>query len=211
MRLGLNINRGKSKVLKTNASNETPITVQGEALEEVRSFTYLGSILDNCGGTDADVKTRIGKARAAFNQLTNIWRSSEFSITTKTRLFNTLIKPILLYGAETWRTNVTTMKKIQVFINTCLRKILKIRWPDKINNEELWQKIKQQPVDEVILHRRWQWIGHTLRKPASNITRQSLTWNPQGKRKKHLPPRSGCRCQADGQDVGAAGENRSEP
>ncbi|KAL6466641.1 hypothetical protein MHYP_G00244450 [Metynnis hypsauchen] len=71
-RLGLNINRGKSKVLKTNASNETPITVQGEALEEVRSFTYLGSILDNCGGTDADVKTHIGKARAAFNQLTNI-------------------------------------------------------------------------------------------------------------------------------------------
>ncbi|XP_048582970.1 syntaxin-7 isoform X1 [Nematostella vectensis] len=97
-RLGLNINRGKSKVFKTNASNETPITVQGEALEEVDTFTYLGSILDNKGGTDADIRTRIGKARAAFYQLKNIWGSSEISITTKIRLFNTIIKPILLYG-----------------------------------------------------------------------------------------------------------------
>ncbi|KAH3850287.1 hypothetical protein DPMN_092695 [Dreissena polymorpha] len=54
-RLGLTINKGISKVFRTNASNNTPITVQGKALEEVDSFTYLGSILDNQGGTDADV------------------------------------------------------------------------------------------------------------------------------------------------------------
>ena len=186
-RLGLTINRGKSKVFRTNASNNTPITVQGEALEEVDSFTYLGSILDNQGGTDADVRTRIGKARAAFHQLKNIWGSSVIGITTKIRLFNTIVKPLLLYGAETWRTTVTTIKKIQVFINTCLRKILKIRWPDKISNEELWRRTNQQPVEEDILQRRWRWIGHTLRKPASNTTRQSLTWNPQGKRKRGRP------------------------
>ncbi|KAK7107318.1 hypothetical protein V1264_015265 [Littorina saxatilis] len=185
--LGLHINRGKSKVFKTNAPNNTPITVEGSALEEVDSFTYLGSILDKQGGTDADVKTRIGKARAAFHQLKKIWGSSEVSITTKIRVFNTIVKPILLYGAETWRTTVTTMKKIQVFINTCLRKILKIRWPEKISNEDLWLRTRQQPVEEDILQRRWRWIGHTLRKPASNITRQALTWNPQGKRKRGRP------------------------
>ncbi|KAH3825350.1 hypothetical protein DPMN_127225 [Dreissena polymorpha] len=48
-RLGLTINRGKSKVFKTNASNNTPITVQGEVLAEVHSFTYLGIILDKQG------------------------------------------------------------------------------------------------------------------------------------------------------------------
>lgn len=186
-RLGLNINRGKSKVFKTNTTNETPITVQGEALEEVDSFTYLGSILDKHGGTDADIRTRIGKARTAFHQLKNIWGSSEISATTKIRLFNTLVKPVLLYGAETWRTTATIMKKIQVFINTCLRKIIKIRWPDKISNVELRQRTKQQPVDQDILHRRWRWIGHILRKPTSNITKQALTWNPQGKRKRGRP------------------------
>jgi hypothetical protein len=50
-------------------------------------------------------------------------------ITTKIRLFNTNVKLILLYGAKTWRTTVTTgtMRNIQVFINTCLRKILEDR------------------------------------------------------------------------------------
>ncbi|KAH3718505.1 hypothetical protein DPMN_061310 [Dreissena polymorpha] len=57
-RLGLTINRGKRMVFRTNASNNTPITVQGEALEEVDSFTYIGSILDNQGGMDADVGNR---------------------------------------------------------------------------------------------------------------------------------------------------------
>ncbi|KAL3866766.1 hypothetical protein ACJMK2_044042 [Sinanodonta woodiana] len=185
--LGLHINSGKSKVFKTNASSNTPITVEGDALEEVDSFTYLGSILDKQGGTDADVKTRIGKARAAFHQLKNIWGSRQFNITTKIRVFNTIVKPILLYGAETWRTTATTMKKIQVFTNTCLRKILKIRWPERISNDELWQRTKQQPVKDDILQRRWRWIGHTLRKPAPNITRQALTWNPQGKRKRGRP------------------------
>ncbi|KAK7114905.1 uncharacterized protein [Littorina saxatilis] len=73
-RFGLNIHKGKSKVLRTNATaNTTPITLDGEALQEVDNFTYLGSIVDKQGGTDVDVRVRIGKARAAFLQLKNVW------------------------------------------------------------------------------------------------------------------------------------------
>lgn len=134
---GLDIHRGKSKVLKVNAVTDTPIRLEGEALEEVESFTYLGSIVDKNSGTDADVKARIGKARAAFHQLNNVWRSSDLGTSTKIRIFNTIVKPVLLYGAETWRTTIITMRKIQTCINTCLRRILKIRWPDTISNQEL--------------------------------------------------------------------------
>ena len=186
-KLGLSIHRGKSKVLKVNDASATPIKLEGVALEEVESFTYLGSIVDKQGGTDADVKIRIGKARAAFLQLKNIWTSSELSANTKIRLFNTIVKSVLLYGAETWRTTVTTTKKIQTFINNCLRRILRIRWPDTISNEELWQRTKQKPADVEIRKRRWRWIGHTLRKPATSTTRQALRWNPQGKRKRGRP------------------------
>ncbi|VDP39464.1 unnamed protein product [Schistosoma margrebowiei] len=42
---------------------------------DVGSFTYMGSIFDEQGGSDADVKARIGKARVAFLQLKNIWNS----------------------------------------------------------------------------------------------------------------------------------------
>ncbi|KAK3780034.1 hypothetical protein RRG08_029727 [Elysia crispata] len=68
-RLGLNIHRGKSKILKINSASTAPILLEDVALEEVESFTYLGSIVDKKGGADADVRVRIGKARAAFKQL----------------------------------------------------------------------------------------------------------------------------------------------
>ena len=116
-----------------------------------------------------------------------IWTSRDLSANAKIRLFNTIVKSVLLYGAETWRTTVTTTKKIQTFINNCLRRILRIRWPDTISNEELWQRTKQKPADVEIRKRRWRWIGHTLRKPATSTTRQALRWNPQGKRKRGRP------------------------
>ncbi len=90
-------------------------------LEEVDDFTYLCSIVNKQGGTDADVKARIGKARKAFLQLKNIWSSRDLPIKTKIRVFNTNVKSVLFYGSEKWRNTVTTTKKIQTFINICLR------------------------------------------------------------------------------------------
>ena len=185
--MGLNIHKGKSKILKVNATSTSPIMLEGEALEEVESFVYLGSMVDKQGGTDADVKIRIGKARAAFQQLKNVWVSNNLGSKLKVRIFNTMVKPVLLYGAETWRTTAVNLTRIQSFINNCLRRILRIHWPENISNRELWQRTKQKPIEEEILQKRWRWIGHTLRKPASNTTRQALKWNPQGKRKRGRP------------------------
>ena len=81
-------------------------------------------------------------------------------------------------------------QKIQTFLNTCLRRIYKIQWQEKIRSEDLWEWAGQEPVVKQILWRKWGWIGHTLRKPASSITRQALTWNPQGKRKRSRPRNS---------------------
>ncbi|VDP23884.1 unnamed protein product [Schistosoma margrebowiei] len=124
--VGPSIHKGKTKVLKFKAENNNPITLDGETLENVESFTYLGSIIDEQGGSDADVKARIGKARTASLQLKNIWNSKQLSTNIKVRIFNINVKAVLLYGAETWRTTTTTIKKVQVFINSCLRKILNI-------------------------------------------------------------------------------------
>ena len=185
--VGLKINEGKTKILKINTDRNDPVTLQGNALEEVETFTYLGSIVDRQGGTDADIKARIGKARTAFIQLQNIWKSKAMSIRTKIRLFNSNVKSVLLYGAETWRTTKTIIKKVQTFINSCLRRILQIRWPEVISNTDLWQRTNQQSAEDEIRKRRWRWIGHTLRKPPNNVTRQALKWNPQGKRKRGRP------------------------
>ncbi|VDP53334.1 unnamed protein product [Schistosoma curassoni] len=90
--VGLSLHKGKTKVLKHNTENNNPITLVGETLGDVESFTYLGSIIDERGGSDADVKVRIGKARTAFLQLKNIWNSKQLSTNIKVRIFNTNVK-----------------------------------------------------------------------------------------------------------------------
>ena len=100
---------------------------------------------------------------------------------TKIRLFQSNVKSVLLYGSETWSLKKTLSSKLQVFINTCLRQIMKIKWSDKVHNNILWKRTGQEPIDKEIGRRKWRWIGHTLRKPTSSITRHALQWNLQGK------------------------------
>ena len=78
------------------------------------------------GGTEEDVKCRIGKARLAFNMLRSVWNASSISIKTKLRIFTTHVKHTLLYGSETWKVTQVLSHKLQSFVNKCLRKILKI-------------------------------------------------------------------------------------
>ncbi|VDO54836.1 unnamed protein product [Schistosoma margrebowiei] len=70
--VGLNINKGKSKILRYNTACTNPITLDGEDLEDVKTITYLGSIIDEHSGSGADMKAWIGKTRAAYLQLKNI-------------------------------------------------------------------------------------------------------------------------------------------
>ena len=58
-------------------------------------------------------------------------------------MFNCLVKPVLLYGSETWRMDATPIRKVQTFVNSSLRKILRKHWPDRITNEELWRRTRQ--------------------------------------------------------------------
>ena len=79
------------------------------------------------------------------------------------------------------------MSKTQGFINRKLRIIRRIFWPQRISNNELWQSCNQVKPASEVQKRKWGWIGHTLRKPQSEITRKILEWNPQGKRKPGRP------------------------
>ena len=70
--IGLSIDSKKSKVLRINKRNEAPILLGETALEEVESFTYLGSIVSKNGGVEPDVAAHVGKARAAWWQLKTV-------------------------------------------------------------------------------------------------------------------------------------------
>ena len=84
-----------------------------------------------------------------------------------------------------WRE--TKGKLIDTFQNRCLRKILRVRWPQKVSNEELHQRTKTATASEMITLRKWKWIGHVLRMDNTRICTTALTWHPEGKRKVGRP------------------------
>ena len=137
--------------------------------------------MSKTGETDEDVKGRINKARQAT--LRPAWRSKNLSCDTKLRLFISNVKPVLQYGAETWRQTKNSDHKLQVFINTCLRQIMRIRWPERISNQELLRKIGQEPIKVTIQNGKWKWIGHTLHRDQTCIP-PSLGLEPSGEAEK---------------------------
>ena len=77
-----------------------------------------------CAGEDWQSQNNIPPA---FLLLRPVWRSKEISLRTKLRIFNTNVKSVLMYGAETWRVTKKISAKIQAFTNRCLRNILGVR------------------------------------------------------------------------------------
>ncbi|XP_039639813.1 uncharacterized protein LOC120548003 [Perca fluviatilis] len=185
--IGLRRNVGKTKVMRLNTKTHQPITIEEQSLEDVVKFIYLGSNISTGGGADKDVELCISKARHAFKTHRPVWLSSQLSRNTKIRIFNTNVKSVLLYGCETWKTTKSIIHKLQVFISNCLRYILRIWWPNKISNVDLWRRMNKEQIHIEIKSRKWGWLGHTLRRDPRNIARQALDYNPQGKRKPRRP------------------------
>ncbi|VDP36254.1 unnamed protein product [Schistosoma curassoni] len=64
--LGLNIHKGKIRILRYNTECTNPITIDGKDLEDVKTSTYLGSIIGEHNGSDVDMKARIGKINSSI-------------------------------------------------------------------------------------------------------------------------------------------------
>ena len=73
-KLGLKISKKKTRSMRTNHVNKNSILLRGEGIEDVGQFTYLGSVSRD-GGTDRDIKSRIGKPTATFKIVGPIWTS----------------------------------------------------------------------------------------------------------------------------------------
>ena len=81
--------------------------------------------------------SRLGKAKTAFRKLKRKWGSKRYNRKTTIRLFNTLVKPVLLYGSETWKTYVQDNRKLDSFQYQCLKRSLGIFWPYIVSIDEL--------------------------------------------------------------------------
>lgn len=184
---GLAISTTKTQVMYVNPRVTTPITSSGKPLETVNDFTYLGSVISSDNGAQKDMKARLGKAQSAFARLRTIWKSRQYSLHTKIRLYNSNVKSVLLYGSECWRVVKSDMSRVEAFHNRCLRKICHIFWPSKISNHDLYARTGSQSIIDEIKRRRFRWLGHVLRMEEERIPKIALRWTPPGKRKRGRP------------------------
>lgn len=206
--VGLQVNMIKTKLIRINTTAPCTLSINGVSIHETESFCYLGSILAGDGGANLDVKSRIQKARQAFISLNKIWNSTQLTRNLKIRFFKSNCISVLLYGCETWKMTSEIENQIQVFVNRCLRRILRIRWPEVISNEELWSTTRCERMKTVIKRRKWNWIGHTIRRPVGDIAKTALDWNPQGTRKRGRPKITWRRTVVN--EASAAGKEWSE-
>lgn len=166
---GMEISTDKSKIMiNTTGDSSSNIYMNGQKLEEVDSFKYLGATLSKDGSCTAEVRIRISTATSAMARLDRIWRSNSISFTNKYRLYKSLVVSILLYGCETWTLLADTEKKIQAFENKCLRKLLRISYLEHKTNEYVRSTVTslvgpQEPLLATVKRRKLAWFGHVTR------------------------------------------------
>ena len=207
-RVGLKLNGKKCKVLKANSKSDANLNVSSDEIEEVDSFMYLGANVTKDGGSTAEIKKRIGLASTTFKRFSSIWQATDIGRKTRVSLFKSLVLSVLLYGCETWKLTKREEKKLDAFQTKCLRRIFKIRWQQHVPNTAFLDMVETRKISDEV-RRRWNWIGHVLRKETSDGCAVVLGWAPEGKRKQGRPKTTWWR-KVEVEQNGAGWQSRSE-
>jgi hypothetical protein len=185
---GLTISTKKTEVMHQPAPGkpyiEPNIIVNGQRLSAVNRFTYLGSTLSQNVVIDDEVNARIAKASAAFGRLhANVWNRRGISLQTKLKVYRAIVLPTLLYACETWTVYQRHARKLNHFHTTCLRKLLNIKWQDKIPDTEVLSQAGLPSIYTILMQFQLRWAGHVARMPDHRLPKRLFYGElQQGKR-----------------------------
>ena len=132
-----------------------PVLLDDQVLPNTQTFTSLGNVDRQDGGTNENIRSRLSKARNAFRSLNAVWRSSQHSVRTKLKLYQSCVLSTLLYGSGCWRMTEHDPAKLSSFHTTSLRKIQRIFWPRTISNRNLLARCNQEDMETIITRKQW--------------------------------------------------------
>ena len=133
----MEISAEKTKLMTNNTSGiNTEIKVNGQTLETVTSFKYLGSIVSD-EGSKPELLFGIAQTTAALTSLNPVWNDRGISFSSKRRLMRSHVQFIFLYACESWRLKAGLQRRIRAMEVRCYRKILCILYKDHVTNEEV--------------------------------------------------------------------------
>ena len=162
----LHINKSKTeKVLIERKKKKTD--------EKWRESIKLGSKL----GDQEDIKRRKILATTAMANNNKLWRSKwKISLGRRIRLYDTLIKSILLYNCGTWGLSKSDECNLDRFHRQQLRKVLGVKWPHIITNSKLYKLTHSEKLSKTIAARRWKLLGHILRRDPNIPARKAMRY-----------------------------------
>ena len=182
----MEISAEKTKLMTNNTSGiNTEIKVNGQKLETVTSFKYLGSVIID-EGSKPEILSRIAQTTAALTRLKPVLFDTSISLSSRIRLMRSLVTSILLYACESWTLTTELQRRIQAMEMRCYRKILHISYKDHVTNEEVCAKIQQaigphKDLLTIIKRRKLQWCCHVSR--SSGLAKTILQGTVKGGRR----------------------------
>ena len=163
----LKVNVGKSKVMRCSRygnGDRMHVILNGEPLEEVDCFKYLGSQVAADGRCETDVVHRMNEGYRAWGALKSVLSNRGLGIKAKKCLYEGLIVPTTLYGAEAWGMRSAERRKVNVLEMKYLRSMVGVSQMDRVRNEEVHRRARIEielvsRADQRVLR----WFGHVER------------------------------------------------
>jgi hypothetical protein len=179
---GMRFSPAKCKLMLQDWVGYQPtLSVAGSPIECVDRFTYLGSCITPGCDISVEISERIRKARAAFANLRHLWKRPDIRLSIKGRVYTAAVRPVLLYGAETWPVRTEDLNRLSVFENRCLRRIAKVRWENRVSNAEIRRRVfgsHQLSVMRAVNLSRLRWLGHVLRMSTVRLPHRAMLATP---------------------------------
>ena len=172
----LKVNVNKSKVMRCRRGvddSRLNVTLEGEQLEEVDCFKYLGSSISVDGKIEGEVKARVNEVAKVQGGLKEILKSKTLKMDAKRRLYEGIAVPTALYGAETWNMSVKDRRRLNVVEMRCLRNMCGVTRRDRIRNEEIRRRTGVMRdlagrADQSTLR----WFGHIERMEEDRLVKR---------------------------------------
>ena len=160
------------------------VVINGQALKRVLTFKYL---VDETGGYEKAAAARISAALLKWRTLSGVMCDKQMPKTLKGKVYKTVIRPVLMYGSETWALRAQDTSKIAA----AEMKIL--RWSsghtkfDRIRNTVIREGMKVAPIEAKLRENRLRWLGHVQRREDGHVCKAVQTWKVDGKGKRGRP------------------------
>ena len=158
------------------------IEVDGSSVGEVKQFCYLGDMLEREGDAERTVRTRVAATWNKWREISSLLRNKGIPLKNRAQTYEACIRPVLLYGAETW----ALTKKLEDTLVKCDRNMLRflagVSWRDRVTNEEVARLCRLREFGTLLKAKRLRWFGHVKRRDESEALGRVMELEVDGRR-----------------------------